>query len=201
MLLLVLAQADHSWIERGAPQFPTIAAAIVLPMLFSKSWPLQGRPAICGVVRRSRWPVRGPCARSASVSAAPGVGQRCRPARATKRSNWVLALSTLIATGSTAYVWHHFSGDTPLPFEVKEEPPVPVARCHCLASICLPEQPIVTGCPSGTSTSPRPSSPPPGRGFLRAAPGGIAATTLDGFRAQGGKTGQGHGWFRVLPVE
>jgi hypothetical protein len=81
MLLLVLAQADYSWIVRGAPRLPTLVAsrhsgnAIVLPLLFSKSWPLEGRPAISGVVRRSRWPVRGRCATSASVSAAPGVGR------------------------------------------------------------------------------------------------------------------------------
>jgi hypothetical protein len=47
MLLLVFAQADHSWIEREPPRFPTIVAsqhsghAIVLPVLFSKSWPLR----------------------------------------------------------------------------------------------------------------------------------------------------------------
>jgi hypothetical protein len=66
--LLVLAQVDHSWIVRGLLRLPTIVAprhsdnAIILPVLFSKSWPLQGRPAIGGVVRRSRWPVRGRCA-------------------------------------------------------------------------------------------------------------------------------------------
>jgi hypothetical protein len=47
MLLLVLAQADHSWIERGLPRFPTIAAsrhsrnAIVLPVLFRSARTLQ----------------------------------------------------------------------------------------------------------------------------------------------------------------
>jgi hypothetical protein len=79
MLLLVLAQADHSWIERGGAAIPDHCGVTALRTCNrsfrapQQTWPSQGRPEISGVARRSGWPVRGRCAAAPASASAAGL--------------------------------------------------------------------------------------------------------------------------------